>query len=152
MALLESAAAVSIYLLKGVLHSTLALSAVFVLNSFAFLMLQQPLLAVIQLFIVIGGIATYLIVGTAAGQRTTFRHVRLPAFAAMFVLLSIVLDYSIYGTSFSSLPTNTFSAAGIAAMFSSIGLLYIIVLMLFSVSIGSILLLKRFKKEAGDTR
>ena len=146
VAFLELAAAVSVYLLKSVMHATIALAMVFLFNSLMFLVLGQPLLAVIQAFVVIGGIATYLIVGTATAQRVGFKHVRVSVFVAMLLLFTTVLNYSIYGTNFSSLPKNSCSATGIEAMLSSIGLLYIIVLMLFGVSIGSIVLFKRFKK------
>lgn len=150
MAVFELAAAVSVYLLKSVAHATIALASVFLFNSLMFLVLGQVFLAEIQVFIVIGGIATYLIVGTATLSRTGFRHVRLPAFVAMLVLFSAVLDYSVYSVGFSASQNNSFPSGGIVLMFSSMGLLYLIVLMLFAVSIGSIVLFKKFRK--GDSR
>ncbi len=152
VAVLELAAAASVYLFRSVLHATLALAMLFLLNSIAFLVLGQPLLAIVQAFVVIGGIATYLIVATAAQQKTGFRHVRLSAFTAMLILLSIALDYSVYNTEFSNLPRNSFSTGGVLAMFSGISLLYLIVLMLFSVSMGSIMIFKMFKKEDAKGR
>ena len=65
VAVLELISIALIVLFKDIMHSSLALASLFFMNLLVFLMLQQPLLAVVQLFVLVGGISTYMIIGVA---------------------------------------------------------------------------------------
>ena len=144
VSVIELAAVAFIILSRDLLHSSLALAVLFFLNSVMFLLLAQPLLAVIQLFILIGGISTYMIIGVASSSFSKFRHGRPGLMLLLAAVLFAVMVYPLSGMSFSSIQSNaaTSSSAG-ASIGHYIGIFYLLTFMLFAVALGSILLFKR---------
>ncbi len=69
---------VLVFVFKDILHAAIALSGVFLMNSLFFIVLSQPLLAVVQLFIMVGGITTFLFVGVAAAPYSRFQVHQAP--------------------------------------------------------------------------
>ena len=57
--------ALMIFKSKRLLHAVLALTGVFFMSSVVLLLLGQPLAALLQLVILVGGMSTYLIVAVA---------------------------------------------------------------------------------------
>lgn len=142
-AALEITAILLIFIFKSLLHSVLALATVFFANSLLFLILDQPLLALLQLFIMVGGVSTYIFVGVASGSYSHFKHTSYKALVALSVLSFILLFYKTTTMSFAP-QQNLLSQESIASMLTSnIGILYIVTFMLFGVGFGSIILLKK---------
>lgn len=147
IAVVEIAAAFCIFMLRDVMHSALALATLFLFNSAAFLALGQPILAVIQLFIMVGGVATYLFVGVASEHPNEKRHTNMAVFGILSVLIFIAVGYPAIGY-FSGSSGVSLSFSTMASEFASgYQLLYILVVLLFGVALGSILLLKNLGEK-----
>lgn len=139
-----------IFVFRNVLHVAVALSIIFFVNSLVFLLLNQPLLAVIQLLIMIGGVSVYLFVGVAAAGYSNFKYTNYAALAVTAVAIFLVMLYGLYSSgtagSINGLPlANQFSSSQIISSLTSrytIVSLYAITIMLFLIAIASIPLLK----------
>ncbi len=128
---------------RDIMHSSLALSALFFMNSLAFLMLHQSLLAVVQLFVLVGGISTYMVIGVASGSFSRFRHSRPWAMALVAAVLFALITYPLSGMSFATAQENVATGAVIAGSLGAyIGLFYLMTFLLFAIALGSIILLK----------
>jgi NADH:ubiquinone oxidoreductase subunit 6 (subunit J) len=148
IAVVEIASATGIFLFRDVMHSALALAIMFLVNSAAFMALGEPLLAIIQLFILVGGVATYLFVGVASDHQSERRHTNFAAFSILSILVFAFVAYPYIGY-FTGSPSAQLTASSISAEFSSgYQLLYVLVILLFGSALGSILLLK----SAGEKR
>ncbi len=139
-----------IFELKDVLHAAVALALLFLFNSLFFLLVNQPLLAVVQLFIMVGGIATFLFVGVGSAAYSKFGHTRKLVLVVLWAALFVVLVSALNGVRFTSeLPSATFWSSNIASSLqSSAALFYVMALAMFGVSLGAIILLKKTKKSA----
>lgn len=143
VAALEILSVILIFVFKDVLHSILALSSFFLLNSILFFMLEQPIIALLQLFIMVGGVTTYLFVGVASASYSHFKHTNYIALIFLSAATTFLFLYKVSDTRFLNTQQNFLSDQAIsAALTSNIGLLYIIAFMLFSIGLGSIILLK----------
>ncbi len=143
IAVLELAAIAFIFISKSLLHSVISLTLAFVANSALFLAMQQPFLAIIQLFIFVGGISTYAIVGVASASFSKFPHTNRLAFVAVFIILLAVISYPVFGMKNTVMQYNQFTALQVKTGISSyMGLFYLITAMLFGIAIGSIILVK----------
>ncbi len=145
LALLELLSAALIFYFKDMLHVGIALSVLFFFNSVLFLAAQQPLLAVIQLFIMIGGISTYFIIAVASLGTSDFKHIRIIPIvvfsAVIFIALAlpIILLNPLNGN-----PQGPITMATLTTEFTSqIGLFYILTLLVFATAMGSIALFNR---------
>ncbi|MCL4411655.1 NADH-quinone oxidoreductase subunit J [Candidatus Marsarchaeota archaeon] len=144
ISVIEFVAIALIVMSRDLLHSSLALAVLFFLNSVMFLLLEQPLLAVIQLFILIGGISTYMIIGVASSSFSMFRHGRPAVMVLLAAVLFAVMAYPLSGMSFQSTQSNVATVAGAGAEVSQyIGIFYLLTFMTFAVALGSILLFKK---------
>ena len=146
LALIEIASAMAVYVLRDLLHSVLALAAFFTVNSALLLMLAQPMIALLQLFIMVGGISTFIFVGVASSGYSRFRSENYNAlgiaYIALFVLLAVSIALSqVYGSAH-----NVLSATLIAQSLSgNVALLYFAALLLFGAGFGSIVVMKRLE-------
>lgn len=142
-----------VFVLKDVLHAALALASLFFFNSLFFLLVGQPLLAVVQLFIMVGGIATFLFVGVGSIAYSRFRHTRMVTLVIIWAALFLTLTAALNGISFTAGQPSTFWAGNIASSLdSSAPLFYVMALAMFGVSLGAILLLKKTKRERGERK
>jgi len=148
VALLEIISASLVFYFKDILHTVLALSALFVMNSGMFLILDQPLLALLQLFIMVGGVSTYIFVGVASSGLSKFRstnYLLLIAFSAVIVVLFSVKTIQI-NTIIGQ--QNLVTGQTIAqALSSNIAMIYLIALMVFGTGLGSIVLIKKLGEK-----
>ncbi|HIH50572.1 MAG: NADH-quinone oxidoreductase subunit J [Candidatus Micrarchaeaceae archaeon] len=145
-ATLDVASIALIYIFKDVLHSVIALASAFIMNSAFFMILGQPFLALVQLFIMVGGVATYAFVGVASAGYSKFRHTNRMIFMAAYVALFILLAYSVLRpnqpeSGQPALPTISLTQA----LGQNIALLYLIAIVLFGVAFGSIIMMKKLK-------
>jgi NADH:ubiquinone oxidoreductase subunit 6 (subunit J) len=136
-----------IFIFKDMLHSVLALSMAFFFNSLLFLVLGQPLLALIQLLVMVGGISIYLFVGVASAGFSRFKHTNYILLAVISILLFGACFYGAVGMQFPVQQQNALSSDAVASyLTSSISQLYVIAFVLFGVAIGSIAFLKKAEK------
>ncbi len=146
LAFAELASLAMLFVFKNAMHAVLSLAAAFIITSLMFLVVEQPLLALLQLFVMVGGVATYLFVGVASVGISRFRHADLAVLAVMALASFAVIYYGVYGAQLSGLQSNTLSAQDIgASLSSSVALLYLLVLMLFGIGIATIALLRKVK-------
>lgn len=145
IALLIIGFSVALFALKKILRAVIALSGAFLMSSLFFLYLGQTLAALLQLFVFVGGLPTYLIVAVAAEEKDKERFdIRL--FFLLALLLSIVLSSTFMGINTEVTTGNNFLALAGSALQAYSMILYLIVFMLFSATIGSILAIKKFVK------
>lgn len=143
IAIIEILAAYSMFFFKNLMHSAIALSGVFAITSLVFAFLAQPLLALLQIFIMVGGISVYIFVGVAAPGLAKFKHARVTVLVPLSIIMFAVLAYPLLSLGFSVPSANGLSKAGIQSSFTSgVPIFYIIMLLLFAVSLGAILLIK----------
>jgi NADH:ubiquinone oxidoreductase subunit 6 (subunit J) len=143
LAVAELASISLIFLLKDMLHSVLALSMVFFVNSLLFLVLGQPLLALLQLFVMIGGVSTFLFVGVASEGLSRFRRTSLATLAVLSAALFAMCFYRFYGMQFTE-QQNTLPAIALSGYLTTgIGQLYFVTFALFGVALGAILVLRK---------
>jgi NADH-quinone oxidoreductase subunit J len=133
-----------VFVLKDVLHSVLSLAMAFFVNSLMFLVLNQPLLALLQLFVMVGGIATFLFVGVASVSISRFRHTNLLLLLVLALAFFAVSFYIAAGTPFPTQQQNLLTVDAISSQLASgAGQFYLMIFALFGVALGAIALLKR---------
>lgn len=133
-----------IFIFKDIVHSVLALATNFFINSLLFLMLDQPLLALIQLFIMVGGISTYLFVGIAPAGFSRFKRTSYILLLILSIAFFTACFYRVTSISFPVQQQNLLSGQALTTYLTSgIGQLYIITFVLFGVALGSIVILRK---------
>lgn len=146
LALAELLAISLIFVFKDILHSVLSLAMAFFVNSLLFLMLNQPLLALLQLFVMVGGIATFLFIGVASVSASRFGHASLMLLLILSLAFFAVTFYMASGTPFPIQQQNYLSGDMIAGQLASgSGQLYVIIFALFGTAMGAIILLRRIR-------
>lgn len=144
IAILEILSAVLIFRFKDMLHVGITLSVLFFFNSIVFLVAQQQLLAVVQLFVMIGGISTYFIIGVASLNLSNFKHIRIIPIVVFAVVVLLVISLPLFSLSFSGSPNGPITMNTLASEFvGNIGLFYILTLLIFAVALGSIAMFNR---------
>jgi NADH:ubiquinone oxidoreductase subunit 6 (subunit J) len=140
--------AVSIFILKRLLHAVVALTFVFVGSALVFLDLGQTLFALLLLLVFIGGISTYLIVAVATEEKKA-GIISIPAFFLLVFVFALVVSFF----TFQGLSQNENAAQALdlsqtvaTALQTQYLLLYFMVLLLFSSAIGGLLVIKKFTK------
>ncbi len=148
IAALEVASVIAVYTLRDILHAAIALASVFFANSLLFLLMGQDLLAILQLFIMIGGVSTYIFVGVASPSFSHFKHTSYIRLAVVAALLSAALLYPLLSAGFSVGAPNQLSQGSISAsLSSSVEYLYFITIFVFAVSIGAVIALRKLGEK-----
>ena len=138
----------SIFTFREIMHSGISLASLFLAISAIYLALGQPFLAAIQAFIMVGGVATYLMIGSAVGGVSRFPHSR-PLFVAIlaalvFAILFYPLVASPQGYLTGDLSPPSISSGGIISSFDNgIPLFYLLLFFLSGISFGSIILFRK---------
>ncbi len=142
VAALEFVSIALIVAFRDIMHSSLALASLFFMNSLLFLMMQQGLLAVVQLFVLVGGISTYMVIGVASGSFSRFRHSRPTAMAIVAAVLFALMTYPLSSMSFTNMQSNIATSAVVSGSLEAyIGIFYLMTFLLFAIALGSIVLL-----------
>ncbi len=141
--------AVALFRLREMLHIGIALSLIFFFNSLVFIIASQPLLAVLQLFVAIGGISTYFIIGVAAIGVSKFRYVRFGLLAFSAILIFVLLSYSVSGIFGSNLrSSNPIGAHEAGFQFNGyVPVFYLVTLLLFGIGLGSVALFQKIRNN-----
>lgn len=139
--------AVALFILRKLFHAVIALTLAFIGCSFVLLYLHETLLALILLLIFVGGISTYLIVAVATEEKRT-KIISIPLLVLLtllftggtllFIYQSLQVQYQPASVDIEQMITSAFQAQYL--------LLYFMVLLLFSTTIGGTLVMKRFVK------
>jgi NADH-quinone oxidoreductase subunit J len=144
LSLVELASLMLLYLLKDALHSVLALAVALSASALILLALQQPLIALMQLFITVGGIATYLLAAVASVDTKPSVSANMAALALLSIALFATLCYVTSGTGFTMQQGAVLSVQSIvSSMSANVTLLYTVTLALFCIGIGAIALMRK---------
>lgn len=136
--------ALACFAMRDMLHIVVALSALFTFNSLVFAMLGQPLLAVVQLFVMVGGISTFLFVGVASATYSNFRYTKVARLLLASAAVFAVIGYPLLGLQMYAYQPPVFSQSSIVASIpQSMYLFYVMALVMFGMTLGSIVLLRR---------
>jgi NADH-quinone oxidoreductase subunit J len=149
LALLEILSAILMFLFKDILHAVLALSALFVVNSAIFLVVNQPFLALLQLFIMVGGVSTYIFVGVSSGSYSKFRNTNYTVLAIIYVVMFLLFSIKLLQMQVQPIVTEQNALTGSLIMQSlgqNVGLLYLLAILLFGAGFGSIVLMKKLER------
>ena len=136
-----------IFIEKKLVHAVIALSLVFLGSALLFFLLGQALMGLLQLLVFVGGLTTYLVVAVATEEKSA-KLISPRWFLALALLLfagigAFLLDY---------LPSSNvnvsadFLSAASSAMQNSYALFYVMLVLLFAVSISSVLSIKKFTR------
>lgn len=129
---------------KSLFKSAISLAILFVAVGGFILLTGQTLITLFQLFILVGGLSTYLIVAVASERESTFRHVDMRVFAAVFIVFGALMVYAIVANTQGGTPTTPGALVEVAASINSYyGLMGAIVFLMFALGIGSIMLIKK---------
>ncbi|MGC8587171.1 MAG: hypothetical protein ACP5K9_02695 [Candidatus Micrarchaeia archaeon] len=131
-----------VFAAKKLLHAVLALTSVFALSAALFALLGQELVALLQLFIFVGGLSLYLMVTIAAEYRGS-EYTRLSYIPIIAIVVAAAMLLPMAGIFYVQQQSNSFLSAASAGFSNYYAILYFIATMLFAVGIGSILVLKR---------
>ena len=136
--------AMAILAQKELFKASIGLAFVFVVVSGLIFVMGQGVIALLQLFILVGGLSTYLIVAVAAERQTGFEHVDPRIFIPVFLVIAAVLFYAIVSNTQQGSGSNVSIGAEFAAAISTYyALIAGAVFLVFAVGIGSIMLIKR---------
>ncbi len=132
-----------VYLEDTIFKSAIALAITFTLVSLALLLLNQTVIAVLQLLIIVGGVSTYLVVAVASETRKRAWPTDLRIFALLAIIVAAASIYLIAPY----VPTISTSNPSIYSEFQqTLGqygvVVYFIVLMMFVAAIGSVVAVK----------
>lgn len=144
LALLEVLFATMIFIFKDLLHVVLAFALAFLFNSALFFLLGQPFLALLQLFIMVGGVSTYLFVGVGSTSFSKFKYTNYTYLAVTYLAVFFTFIFRMQNVLPIFPEQNALSIQLIAQTFSSnLGLLYVMAAMLFGIGLSSIVIMKK---------
>ena len=140
-------ASIMIFVQKKIIYSVLSLTAVFLGSAVVFYLLGQTFIAILQLIIFVGGLSTYVMVAVATEEKN-LKMISLPFFFIIAIIffagLALILNYLPGQNPTAANPDFLVTAA--SALQSDYVLLYLMVLLLFAVTIGGTLVIKRFSR------
>ena len=140
--------AVLVFLERRLMNAVLCLAASAVGSALLFLYLGQTLVALLQLFVFVGGLSTYLVVAVAS-EKGPVKMLDGATFFFALVVIAAALALVLNGIGFGQQQqqaVNSFSASAETAFGSQYALLYASVFLLSATAVGSVLVLRRFSK------
>lgn len=142
---LSLGAALAVFFSRRLLHSVLALTIAFIGSSAVFLVLGQAFIALLQLFIFVGGLSTYLVVAIAAEETKAGPEAGrfIPLLVVVALGISVVLARI---TTPTARHANGFVSAAGSAFSAYYPVLIALALLLFSAVLGSVMIIKRFMR------
>ncbi|MGC8671466.1 MAG: NADH-quinone oxidoreductase subunit J [Candidatus Micrarchaeia archaeon] len=139
-----------IFLSRRLLRSVILLALAAIGSAALLAVIGEEIIAILQILIFVGGISTYMVVAFGSEpelkrQSAKTEKIRLVAFLGSFVLLSALLVFIFVGATYGSASQQADLLAYVSSAFDKYYLfLYLLLLMLFAVTISSILAVKRF--------
>jgi NADH:ubiquinone oxidoreductase subunit 6 (subunit J) len=134
-----------VFLSRRLLHAVLALTFVFIGSALVFVFLGEVFIALLQLFVFVGGFSTYLIVAVASEtSHDSFSKARfLSALVIIAIGIALILAWAGAG---SFTHGSSFPSIAAAAISEYYVVFFMMLLLLFSAVIGSVLIMRRFVK------
>ena len=137
------ASALAIYLSENVFKSAIALAATFTIVSLVLLLLNQPVVAVLQLLIIVGGLSTYLVVAVASESKKYTWPTDLRLLAATAIILFISLMYLMLPSlSSTSVSNQSIYAEFLQTLQAYTVTIYFAIVLMFAAAIGSMIVIK----------
>lgn len=143
VSILTICSAAAIFISRRVIHAVIAVTFAFAGSAALFAYMNQVMLALLQLFIFVGGLSTYLMVAVASEDSS------MPLGLLRFVFILVVAGI---GISVILMGRGTAPQAGYAAQVQPLGaslpayypLIFAMVVLLFSGVMGSVVIIKKF--------
>lgn len=135
---------ISIFYQKSIMRAVIALSISFIASSLIFFILNQQFIALLQLFVFVGGMSTYLIVAVSS----EYKKINKIDFIKIGVAAIIIsMSFSLLFTVINFNASNT--APGMSVYFATAfeeyyPVLVAAVIMLFLAAIGSVIVIRKF--------
>ncbi len=140
-------AALFMFRAREMAHAMVGFLLVTVAAAALLVVLNLPLLALLQLFIMVGGVSTYLFVGVSSENLSRFKHTSLPILVVLAIVLAAVPIYKLSLVQSAAGLSNAISTAVIqSAVSSNLTLFYMLAVLLFGIGIGSIVMMKSLKE------
>jgi len=137
------ASAILIFMAKRLMRAVICLAMVALGASALFLYLGQELVALLQLFVFVGCLATYLMVAVASEEKQA-KRTGILRFIFVIVVVFIAVSLSIKEIAGGQQTGNDFASEARAVFESQYAFLYAAVFMLFASAIGSVVVIRRF--------
>lgn len=136
-----------IFIEKKLIHAVVALSLAFTGSALLFFMLGQTLIALLQLIVFVGGFSTYLIVAVATEEKTV-KLISLREFLTLALIFSVGSGFFLlnYLPSSNNNVEASFLATASSAFTTSYSVFYVILVLLFAVSISGVLIIRKFTR------
>jgi NADH:ubiquinone oxidoreductase subunit 6 (subunit J) len=152
-AVLSALAVISAYLValeRSVFHSALSLAAVFTFGSLLLLFIGQYVIALLQLFVLVGGLSVYLVVSVASEAKIPFRKASIPMLIILSVFLFALLSYYMIPGLYNGTVQGLGNASSGSAIYNEAAaslsnmwqLVAIVLLFMFAIGIGGIVVIK----------
>ena len=133
------------FISKRLLHAVLFLALAAVGSSLLFLYVSQTLVAFLQLLVFVGSLSTYMLVAVASEEKK-IDGLGVIKFLIAAVAVASVLSYLVYGVAGVQANDNSFSLYAEMAFSQYAAFLFASVFVLFSATIGSIVIMRRLSK------
>jgi hypothetical protein len=128
---------------RSMFKVAIAAAALFAMASAEIFIIGQPAIALFQLFVLIGGASTYLVVAVASGSRSNYPTTNLAMLISVSIVVFATFSYVLIPSAPQyALPGVEVGYAQIAGAASHWQLVYAIVLLVFGTAIGSIIVIK----------
>jgi NADH:ubiquinone oxidoreductase subunit 6 (subunit J) len=139
--------ALFIFRAREMSHAMVGFLSVAVAGAAFLALLGLPLLALLQLFIMVGGVSTYLFVGVSSESLSKFRHTSFPILVVLAIGLSAVPIYKVLTLGSSGTQVSTLGSGALSASIgANLTLFYMLAIALFGIGIASIVMMKSFKR------
>ncbi|MEM3791229.1 MAG: NADH-quinone oxidoreductase subunit J [Candidatus Micrarchaeaceae archaeon] len=140
---LSSIFSIAAFFQKKVLYSAIMMAFVFTMTAFLFLYLNNTAIALLQILILVGGLATYFIVAVASEEeKKSIRPVSIILGIIIFAVLYIPFYSMNEGTPYS----HSFSQEASGALSFPLAL-YLSSFLLFMASVSTVLIIAKYRKQ-----
>lgn len=139
-------AALFMFKAREMSHAMIGFLLVTIAAAGLLVVLDLPLLALLQLFIMVGGVSTYLFVGVSSENLSKFRHTSLPVLVVLAIVVAAVPIYKISMIRGIGGQSNVINSGLLSSAISgNLVLFYMLAILLFGIGIGSIVVVKNLK-------
>ncbi|MEM0200929.1 MAG: NADH-quinone oxidoreductase subunit J [Candidatus Micrarchaeaceae archaeon] len=137
---------IMIFYQKSIMRAVILLTMTFAFSSIIFFILNQNFIALLQLFIFVGGMSTYLIVAVSSEYKK-INKIEFGKICIIAVIIFIAIFLSLIGiANNNSINTSNMTSYFAYAFQSYYPIIYASIVMLFLTSIGSILIIRKYVK------
>ncbi len=140
------ASGVLVFYQKSIMRAVIALTVAFTSSAIIFFILGQAFIALLQLFVFVGGLSTYLIVAVSS----EYKKINLKGFIRLCIVAILVcagMMLLLFKATFNtSQAAESMSSFFIEVFQSYFPIIFMALVMLFLTAIGSVIVIRRFVK------